>query len=164
MAKKNVFIKEASLLENARSMFNETRASEFELKEGFLKMCDSYEDLLEQAKLVTQVSDRLQNKLNNLNDSLNSKNVELQNTIDELTKAKAGKSAAALTLAFAGFLFIIDELFVETFIQSFTGSQYKVLFFKGVFAFGLLQPVEKMLEKYLIKRATSAKNKKQKNA
>ena len=153
MAKKNVFIREAAILDNARDLVEAKSGDSVAVMEQFQKMCLSYEDLLEQAKLITQVSDRLQNKLNNQNEIIASKNSELQETLDELTKAKASKSAATITMIFAVVLFFIEEFFLDKVIQRISPNPFVSFGAKAFMVFIVLKPVESIVEKFLLQQS-----------
>ena len=92
-------------------------------------------------------------KFNNINQTINDKNIELQNTVDELTRAKVGRKAATLTLLFVIFLFVISEGVIDPIIDSNTnGNTWLSMVYKAVIAL-LLKPLEGFLEKYLMKTA-----------
>jgi len=160
MVKKNVFIREAAILDKAVEMVENDSTNFDAVMECFKKMCASYEDLLEQAKLVTQVSDRLQNKLNNQNEIISQKNSKLQETLDELTKAKASKSAATITLIFAVVLFFIEEFFLDTIIQNNSPNSFVSFGAKAFMVFIVLKPIESIVENFLLKQSMR-KNKKE---
>ncbi len=154
MAKKGVFEKESAILDHMQNFLEKDDVKDEEYKEEIKQVSRYYEELLDQAKLITKVSDRLQNKLNNLNAKLNDKNIELQNTIDELTKARVGRRATTIALFVAVGLFLISEGVVEPQIESALGpGNFGLgLAFKGVIAL-LLKPIETLSEKLLMKRA-----------
>ncbi len=154
MGKKGVFEKESAILDHIQNFLEKDTVKAEEYKEEINQISRYYEELLDQAKLITKVSDRLQNKLNNLNAKLNDKNIELQNTIDELTKAKVGRRATTIALFVAVGLFLLSEGLVEPQIESYLGpGNFGLgLAFKGVIAL-LLKPIETLSEKLLMKRA-----------
>lgn len=136
------------------------QASDEEFKAKLEETALYYEELINQAQLITKVSDRLQHKLNNLNDKLNVKNVELQETIDELTKARASRKATTIVLMVAVVLFLVSEAVLEPYIESHTTNVY--LGFGAKFALMLLlKPIDFVVEKWLmadaIKKAKKAK-------
>lgn len=111
--------------------------------------------------VVTSISDRLQKKLNQANETLqqqaeeirqinqdlNLKNKELQETVDALTKARAGRRAATIVLFIAVGLFIVSEA-IEWVIESMTQNVlavYWVILIKLLIAL-LLKPIESLLE------------------
>ena len=99
---KGLFSNELDIL-NANQEIANGNADEQVVRKAYKELCENYEDLLDQTRLLTKVGDKLQNKLNNINQAINDKNIELQNTIDELTRAKVGRKAATLTLLFVIF-------------------------------------------------------------
>ncbi len=162
-ALKGLFSKEQDILRANVDLAKDEEASNEEIKQGFQSFCESYEDLLDQTRLITKVSDKLQNKLNTANQTLNDKNIELQNTIDELTKARIGRKAATITLLFAVFLFIISEGFIDPIIDNYTNNNFWLsMVDKAVIAL-LLKPLEGFVEKWLIKNAASKRKLKLQN-
>lgn len=156
MAKRHVFEKETAILERIQDFLKREDVSAEEYQVELKEIKHYYEDLLDQGMLITKVSDRLQNKLNNLNAKLNDKNTELQNTIDELTKARVGRRATTIVLLVAVGLFILSEGILEPQIEARLGDNvYMGLALKGVIAL-LLKPIETFTEKYLMRRALKA--------
>ncbi|QNL22942.1 hypothetical protein HZR84_13665 [Hyphobacterium sp. CCMP332] len=159
MAKRHVFEKETAILEHIQEFLEKDGVSKDEYKEELLQIKNYYEDLLDQGMLITKVSDRLQNKLNNLNGKLQDKNVELQNTIDELTKARVGRKATTIVLLVAVALFLISEGVLEPQIEAQIGDNIWLgLLFKGLIAL-LLKPIETLTEKYLMNQALKGNQK-----
>ncbi len=159
MAKRHVFEKETAILEHIQEFLEKDGVSKDEYKEELLQIKNYYEDLLDQGMLITKVSDRLQNKLNNLNAKLQDKNVELQNTIDELTKARVGRKATTIVLLVAVALFLISEGVLEPQIEAQIGDNIWLgLLFKGLIAL-LLKPIETLTEKYLMTQALKGNQK-----
>jgi hypothetical protein len=149
---KGLFSNELDIL-NANQEIANGNADEQVVRKAYKELCENYEDLLDQTRLLTKVGDKLQNKLNNINQAINDKNIELQNTIDELTRAKVGRKAATLTLLFVIFLFVISEGVIDPIIDSNTnGNTWLSMVYKAVIAL-LLKPLEGFLEKYLMKSA-----------
>ena len=161
MAKKSVFEKESAILEHIQNFLKKEEVNAEEYREEINQISSYYEELLDQAKLITKVSDRLQNKLNNLNAKLNDKNVELQQTIDELTKARVGRRAATIALVVAVVLFLLSEGLLEPQIESYLGPGNVALglILKGFIAL-LLKPIETLSERLLMKRALKDAEKK----
>jgi len=109
--------------------------------------------------LVTKVSDKLQNKLTKAHDAINAKNIELQNTIDELTKARAGRTAATVILILGVVLFMLSEVVIDPYIDSHTGGNiYISIGVKGLIAL-MLKPIESVLESQLLKLAWKRRQK-----
>ena len=92
----------------------------------------NYKDLLDQSKVITRISDRLQKKLDHANTKIKNQNSEIQKkndelgiTIDQLDKMTMGKKATRILFALFIGLFISEQLFVEPIIeQSFNNSVY----------------------------------------
>jgi hypothetical protein len=144
----NVFSKETEILNASKSLCESDSVS----KGDYEELCKNYEDLLNQGKLITRVSDRLQNKLNNANEATAQKNIELQKTIDELTKTKISKRAVTYVLILAVFLFILSEVVIDPFIEKYANSFFLSLFSKGVIALGL-KPLESFVEGLMLQKA-----------
>lgn len=169
--KKNIYNKEISIVKNAQSVCssNEILDINFLTKE-FHSLTKNYELLLNEAKLVTSVSDRLQNKLNTANDKLKAqseeikkinkdlevRNVELLETIDALTKARVGRKAATITIILAIILFLVSEGVIEPVVEANTNNQFIGFAFKGAIAL-LIKPLETIVESQMLKRATKKK-------
>ncbi|MEY3417877.1 MAG: hypothetical protein RL711_265 [Bacteroidota bacterium] len=168
--KKQLFEHEITVLEHSRSIIADDTKSREEVIGDYKNLCDHYEEMLDQSKLITKVSDKLQNKLNSANAALADKNLELQETIDELTKAKIGKKAATITFGLAVVLFVLSEGILDpvietvakqviisnpkqtAFIQYSTIILWTSMFGKLIMAL-LLKPLETFIEDYLLQRA-----------
>lgn len=81
------------------------------------KLTHKYKALLDQTRFLTWISGRLERKLQRTNRDLFENNQKLQQTLDDLTKAEAGKSTYAIIYFIAIVLFILEELLVEPFID-----------------------------------------------
>ncbi len=162
--KKNLFVREAAILNKAREDATNAGLTPEEKVAKFEEFCTSYEDLLDQCKLITKVSDRLQNKINTANSKLEDKNVELQNTIDALTKARVGRRATTYVLIIAVVLFILTEALIEPPVERWAHDEFSPgdevtnmemavgLTLKGLMAL-LLKPIEMIVERTMMKRA-----------
>lgn len=150
LKKENLFRSEAQILETSKSLLSKDDLTYDEFKDSFKDLCDNYSDLLDQTKLITRVSDKLQNKLNSAYESLEVKNIELQNTIDELTKARVGRKAQTIILFIGLTLFILEELVLEPFIDNYSTNIWFSLVIKLFIAL-LLKPLETFVERYLLK-------------
>lgn len=105
-------------------------------KEQLDEFSDDYEELVAQAKVITRVSDRLQKKLDGANlqireqnFEITEKNTKLTETIDELAKAKVGKKASSIMLIVALFLFSVEQLVIQPFVESQFSNNYYYLDF-----------------------------------
>ncbi len=159
--------KETEVINQLENLINnvDTLSSE-ELKNQLQIFAKNHKKLLQEVKLLTSVGDRLQKKVKSANEmlqeqaeeikkinrDLQDKNIELQFTIDELTKAKAGKRATTIILIFALVLFIVTELLESTFETFFTGANMLIIYaFKISLALGF-KPIEGVLESAIIAR------------
>lgn len=92
----------------------------------------NYKDLLDQSKVITRISDRLQKKLDHANTKIKTQNSEIQKkndelgiTIDQLDKMTMGKKATRILFALFIGLFISEQLFIEPIIESsFSGTAF----------------------------------------
>ena len=153
--KENLFRSEALILELSKNFLKKEDITFDEYKDSFKELCFNYSELLDQTKLITRVSDKLQNKLNSAYESLETKNIELQSTIDELTKARVGRKAQTIILFLGLSLFILEELILEPFIDNYSTNIWLSLSIKLIIAL-LLKPLESFIESFLLKAAKKA--------
>jgi hypothetical protein len=125
-----------------------------EYKVEYEKLLDHYGLLLQDSRLITSVSDRLQNKLNRANDKITEQNEQLQETINMLLKARVGRKATTIVLAFAVVLFLLSEGVIEPQIEKMVGREDFIvgLMLKGAIAL-ILKPAEIILEKNMTRKA-----------
>jgi hypothetical protein len=88
-----------------------------ESKEALIKLTNRYEALLDQTRFLTWISGRLERKLQRKNKELHSNNDMLRQTLDDLTKSEASRSASAIIYFVAIALFVLEEYFVEPVIN-----------------------------------------------
>jgi hypothetical protein len=86
------------------------------------KLTHKYKNLLDQTRFLTWISGRLERKLQRKNRELFENNKQLQQTLDELTKAEAERSATAIIYFIAIVLFVLEEYFVEPFVNMVGGN------------------------------------------
>jgi len=159
--KENIYHKEKAYLQRAQDFivsegYQDVDATKTELT----SIVENYEELLDQTVLITRISDRLQkkldqtnNKLVSLNDQLNDKNEELQETIDNLLKAKVGRKATTYVFIFALVLFVFSEALIEPYIESYYANNiYLSLSVKALIAMSI-KPLEMLVEDSLLKIA-----------
>ena len=79
------------------------------------------------------------------------KNRELQDTIDELTRARIGRKAKALTLAVAVVLFIFQDAILRTALQLLASDNYFLLLAVKMAIIFSLSPINKAIEHHLLK-------------
>jgi hypothetical protein len=166
------YTKENEIIARYRALAEQKDITPEQVSLALNEVCNQYERLLDDSKLLTSVGDRLQRKLKSanqmlreqseeikrINNSLNEKNTELQLTIDELTRAKASRRATTLLFILTIALFIISEL-IEQYIESSTSQ----LAHGWMYTWGLklilvvsLKPLEGLLERYTLKNALRA--------
>lgn len=157
--KEDIYVDEASYLQRSKTFLEEKTHGLGEVTNELTTLTNNYSELLDQVKLITRISDRLQRKLDQTNDELNlvnteiqEKNIQLEQTINDLTEAKIGRRATTFVFIFALFLFLVSEAFIEPWIEKFYNDFYISLSIKGVIAF-LIKPVEGLVERTLLKKA-----------
>ncbi|MFT5914067.1 MAG: flagellar hook-basal body complex protein FliE [Flammeovirgaceae bacterium] len=156
--KAHVFQREAATLsESSRLVEKIDDLDNGSLKKAYEELHENYSELLGDAKLVTSVSDRLQNKLGNTNGKLNQanqkitqQNQDLRQVIIELKKAKLEKKATTIVLLLAVALFLISEAFIEPRIEAAVDNWWYGLGLKGLIAL-LLKPLEILVERVIVK-------------
>jgi tetratricopeptide (TPR) repeat protein len=79
-------------------------------------------------------------------------NHELQNTIDELTRAKIGRKAKALTLGVAIVLFIFQDAILRTALRLLASNNYFLLLGVKMAIIFSLSPLNRAIEHHLLKK------------
>lgn len=117
-----------------------------------------YKDLLDQSKVITRISDRLQKKLDqasqkikNQNLEIQKKNGELEETVTKLVEVTVGKKATRIMLMLAIVLFISEEYFLGPIIEEMIEIPFLDLGIKGMIAV-FLKFFESWLETYFMNR------------
>lgn len=158
--KHDVFENEEQTLKRAQKL-NYAELDPDAAAQEFQKLLSDYAQLLGDARLVTSVSDRLQNKINRTNDKLNlanekitAQNDKLKQTILQLREAKVGRKATTIVLLLAVVLFLISEAFLEPQIEQIVDDWYIGLLLKGLIAL-FLKPIEIVVEKILFRKTKS---------
>ncbi|MFM9945541.1 MAG: tetratricopeptide repeat protein [Bacteroidia bacterium] len=90
---------------------------------------------------------------------IETKNIELQETIDELTLARINKKARAFTLSIAIVLFIFQDRILEMILHAFASHSYWLSLFIKVGIIFSLEPVNKAIEHYLLRKVIKKKKK-----
>ena len=80
------------------------------------------------------------------------KNVELQDTIDELTRARIGRKAKAFTLGVAIVLFIFQDAILRTVLRLLPSDNYFLLLVVKMAIIFSLAPINRGIENYLLRR------------
>ncbi len=160
MAKQSIYQSEIENLEESKNFLKKSDYSKLELQMEFKKLVENYEELIDQVKIITKISDRLQKKLNKTNIALEDSNIkladlndQLNETIDQLTEAKIGRKAATIVMIVAIALFILSEAFIEPIIDRMFPNNFLIgLGLKLVVAI-LIKPGEDFTNKYMLKKA-----------
>ncbi|MFQ3213447.1 MAG: putative phage infection (PIP) family protein YhgE [Marivirga sp.] len=170
IVKSDVFQAEMDFLEEVRKLSEDENIPAEIVQENYKKLCNKYERLIGEAKLLTSVSDRLHSKLNEaneklknqsdeinkINDDLKVNNQLLQDTIDQLVKAKVGRKASSIVLLIAIILFIISEGLLEPIVEAKFGNEKIGFIFKLGIAI-LMKPIDVIVERYMMRRALKGK-------
>lgn len=164
--------RELEIITQYRELAEQGEISPEKARSALASLTHQYERLLEDSKLLTSVGDRLQRKLKSanlmmreqaeeikrVNATIQEKNVKLQLTIDELTRARASRRASALVLLGAMILFIFSEILEDVadnyLTTNFGGDAATIIswIFKGLLVL-LFKPTESYLERRIIKSA-----------
>ena len=162
-----LFEREVKLLKESKAILGVESKDAAKIRHEMSVLVGHYEDLLDQSKLITKVSDRLQKKIIRATTAEEEKNAELHKTIDALTKAKVGRKAATMTLGIAVGLFLVGEGLLEPQIDKWVANsslaQYRFdnvnligLGLKGLIAI-LIRPIEKIVQKRMMDKAMKEK-------
>ncbi|MBK6264252.1 hypothetical protein JKA74_04325 [Marivirga sp. S37H4] len=166
----DVFQAEIDFLNEVRVLAEDDNLPAEKVKENYTALCNKYERLIGEAKLLTSVSDRLHSRLNEaneklkkqsdeinkINDDLKVNNQLLQDTIDQLVKAKVGRKASSIVLLIAIILFIISEGVLEPLVEEKFGNEQIGFVFKLGIAI-LLKPIDVLVERYMMRKALKNK-------
>jgi hypothetical protein len=142
------------VLEHYNQMIGVPTAPE-ETRKGLIDLTRKYKNLLEQTRFLTWISGRLERKLQRTNRELHRKNEDLRNTLDDLTKAQASRSAYAIIYSIAIALFVLEEFFVEPVIGMFGDSIGYSIIIK-LFIVLLLKIAETIIERKVIRNRKNA--------
>lgn len=167
----DVFQAEIDFLNEVRVLSEDDKIPAHKVKENYKLLCEKYERLIGEAKLLTSVSDRLHSRLNEaneklkkqsdeinkINDDLKVNNQLLQDTIDQLVKAKVGRKATSIVLLIAIILFIISEGVLEPEVERYFGNEKIGFMFKLGIAV-LLKPIDVLVERFMMRRALKQQN------
>jgi hypothetical protein len=147
-----VFNEEKKKLESIRDLIqNETNPDNEAVKKSLNDLVEDYQDLLDQTVLLTKVSDRLQNKLDNTNEKLKVTNAKLKHTIDLLDELKISRKASTIVWLGALSMFFISELVIEPSVDFIANNYLMGLGLKTFIAL-LIKPVEGFIEERMKKQ------------
>jgi hypothetical protein len=144
-----LFSNEAKVLHKYRELLSSTAEEKID-RNALEELTDKYKNLLEQSRFLTWISGRLERKLHKANQEMFAKNNEMQTTLNELSKAKAGKRAYAIIYFIAIVLFVMEESFIEPLIDVFGGGVWYGILIKLVIVL-LLKSSESFIEEQLIR-------------
>jgi len=149
--KNQVFEKEARILSYSRSILKKSQEelSMEELRHEYEVLSKSYGELLGEVKLLTSVSDRLQNKLDRANETVNKKSDELLESNQLLTRARIGRQATTFVWLAAVIFFLLSDWMID---PEFGAASSVPVVIKVGFALAL-KPMEMLLENILLKTA-----------
>jgi hypothetical protein len=116
-----LFRNESNVLEKYKTLVERENTPE-ETRAALEDLTKKYKNLLDQTRFLTWISGRLERKLHRTNRELIDNNKHLQDTLDDLTRAEAGRSVYAIIYFIAIALFVLEEFFVEPFITMFGDS------------------------------------------
>lgn len=105
---------------------------------------------VEFAKKEADITREKNKALSEANEKINSKNIELQETLDELTRTKISRKAIVGTLIVGITLCLLTEIFVDPLVDNMSYNIYISLAVKAVIAI-LLKPIDSAFENFLIK-------------
>jgi vacuolar-type H+-ATPase subunit I/STV1 len=145
-----LFVEEIERLEERKSLLDNETIDKDVLLKSYSDLINEHKELIDQAILITKVSDRLQNKLDKTNEKLSVTNQKLKKTIDLLDEAKIGRKASTIIFLAAIALFFISEIIIEPSIDFIANSFYIGLGLKALIAI-LIKPVEDLLEEKMQK-------------
>jgi hypothetical protein len=127
-----LFRKENNILTHYQELITRDNSHE-DTNLALEKLTHKYKILLDQTRFLTWISGRLERKLQRKNRELFDNNNRLQQTLDDLTKAEAGRSTYAIIYFIAIVLFVLEELFIEPFINMLGNNMsYGILIKLGI--------------------------------
>ncbi|MGB0524142.1 MAG: hypothetical protein ACPGJS_14335, partial [Flammeovirgaceae bacterium] len=89
-----MYINEDNILKEARELINSNNDSQQIPLNKYQKIVDEYETLLSEIKFITKISDRLQNKLNSINENLLEQTIQLESAQKLIMKQNEELKAA----------------------------------------------------------------------
>ncbi|MFQ3576527.1 MAG: hypothetical protein SNJ77_08835 [Cytophagales bacterium] len=146
---------------DVKEKLKDPRLGKTDIEADIHKLIEDYVENIHEIKLVTKVSDRLQKKLNKTNEALDSKNKALQETLDKLTKANAGKKATTIVFILGIVLFVFEEFLIEAVVKHHFGHENIWIGVAAKIVIALaLKPIELYLEHKFIEHAMEENKKK----
>jgi hypothetical protein len=114
--KNQVFEKENEILAYSKNILKKPveELSAPNLREEYEQLAQSYAQLLGEVKLLTSVSDRLQNKLDKANENVNTKEKELDKALNVMSEFKISHSVTNIVFILFVALFLIVDWTIDT--------------------------------------------------
>jgi adenylate cyclase len=110
------------------------------------------------------LNENLELKVKERTQTLAEKNIELQATLDELTKTKISRKAITITMVLGISLFVLEELLFSPIIDNyFNNNLWVSITTKGVIAL-LLKPIESLVESFLLSSLSKRKKRQKREA
>jgi transcriptional regulator with GAF, ATPase, and Fis domain len=108
-------------------------------------------EIIEDTNVKLQdLNENLELKVKERTQKLAEQNIQLQTTLDELTKTKISRKAITITMVLGIALFILEELLVSPMIDNYFNNNLLVsITTKGVIAL-LLKPIESIIESFML--------------
>jgi hypothetical protein len=173
-ASEGAYGREYEIIAHFKALAEKETIAPEEASAAILDFCNHYNRLLDDSKIVSTVGDRLQRKIKGansmlreqaeeikrINGDLQYKNVQLQETIDELTRTKASRRATTFVLGIAMVIFILSELmekWIEGATSTIAAGPYISWGFK-IFLVLLFKPLETLLERSFMHSAKRRKD------
>jgi malate synthase len=149
-----LYLKQMMQAIEVKEKLKDPRLGKSDIEQDINRLIENYVENIHEIKLVTKVSDRLQKKLNKTNEALDQKNKALQETLDKLTKANAGKKATTIVFILGIVLFVFEEFLIEAVVKHHFGHEniWIGVSAKIFIALGL-KPLEMYLEHKFIEHA-----------
>lgn len=149
-----VFEKEDQILAYSKSITEKAseELSAHAVRGEYQTLTENYGKLLDEVKLLTAVSDRLQRKLNKANENVIKKNAEVKESAERLHKAHADRRAIFIATIVGLSFIVVSEALVESHIeQLFDTRPTLILTSIKVGIAVLMYPVKKIIELTFVK-------------
>jgi len=114
-----VFEKEDQILAYSKTVAERPleKTTHQEVQTEYCTLTDNYGKLLDEVKLLTAVSDRLQRKLNKANENVIKKNAEVKDAVERLNRSSADRRAIFIAAIVGLSFMIVSEALVEPHIE-----------------------------------------------
>lgn len=144
-----VFEKEDQILIYSKSVIEETpkQFHNEQIYTEYKNLTENYGKLLDEVKLLTAVSDRLQRKLNKANETVIRKNTEVKDSTERWHQANADRKATFIATIVGLAFIILSEALIEPHIENrFSVRPTLILTSIKVGIILLMYPVKKIVE------------------